>query len=303
MLSIAREIRSFTESGFEFSFYCNIPTSTSLNLTLTMFCQQNILFCLKFLQMSRIPPIVLKTKTDVKVLKRPQRPRKSDEDRQKAIDEVRRGAGIRATARKYEMGVSTLHDAVYKGRKNSAGRDPYLTRPVEDRVVQWLGTMAQIGYGQSKRDVIAKVTDLVTELGLPMPWVENKPSSKWYQLFRQRHPEIHDRMSLALSREQAAITNDDLQGWFAELRQYMTTAGHPYIFDDPTRIYNADETGFSLSPRPPKVLADVTQRHVYQSGYASSKMQITVMLAASPVSHYIRPMVVYAGVQPRNEAS
>ena len=165
-------------------------------------------------------------------------------------------------AHKYEMGVSTLHDAVYKGRKNSAGRDPYLMRPVEDRVAQWLGMMAHIGYGQSKKDVVVKVTYLVMELGLPTPWVGNRPSSKWYFF------------------------------------QHIMTAGHPYIFDDPMHIY---ETGFSLPPRPPKVLADVTQCHVDQSGYASTKTQITIMLVASPVGHYIWPMVVYAGVQPRNK--
>ena len=40
-----------------------------------------------------------------------------------------------------------------------------------------------------------------------------------------------------------------LNEWFIELRQYMTTAGYPDIFDDPTHIYNADESGFPLSPK------------------------------------------------------
>ena len=52
---------------------------------------------------------------------------------------------------------------------------------------------------------------------------------------------------MILSRERSAVTQEALNEWFVELHQYMTTAGYPDIFDDPTRIYNADESGFLLA--------------------------------------------------------
>ena len=60
---------------------------------------------------------------------------------------------------------------------------------------------------------------------------------------------------------------------------------------------------FPLSMKSSRVVVDVTKtkKHVYQGGSASSKTTITVMLATSAAGHYIRPMVVYAGVQPRTE--
>ena len=41
--------------------------------------------------------------------------------------------------------------------------------------------------------------------------------------------------------------------------------------------------------------------HNYQSGVANTKNQITILLCASAVSHYMKPLVVYPGVQPRTE--
>ena len=96
------------------------------------------------------------------------------------------------------------------------------------------------------------------------------------------------------------VTKECLLEWFGDLRQYLITAGHPYLLDDPTIIYNANESAFPLSMKSSRVV-DVTKtkKYVYQGGSALSKTTITVMLATSAAGHYIRPMVVYSGVQPR----
>ena len=108
------------------------------------------------------------------------------------------------------------------------------------------------------------------------------------------------QMSMVLSHEQAVITNDDLQNWFQELWQYMVTIGHLYIFDNPTHLYNADETGFSLVPPLGKLLVNKDQgHHTYQAGYPSSKQQIMVLFCASASEYYTRPLIVYTGALPR----
>ena len=67
------------------------------------------------------------------------------------------------------------------------------------------------------------------------------------------------------------------------------------------RIYNCDETGFPLAPKPGKVIAMKTDKHVYQAGTSSKKTQITMLICCSASGHYIPPLVVYPGVQPRVE--
>ena len=107
---------------------------------------------------------------------------------------------------------------------------------------------------------------------------------------------------MILSQERSAVTQEALNEWFVELCQYMTTAGYPDIFDDPTRIYNADESGFPLFPECGKVLYNVRNRkHVYQAGLSSSKWQVTGLLCMSAAGHYTKPLIVFPGVLPRVE--
>ena len=71
--------------------------------------------------------------------------------------------------------------------------------------------------------------------------------------------------------------------------------------EDPSRIYNCNETGFLLAPKMKKVIASKNDKHVYKGGTTSNKTQITVLLAASATAHYVKPLVVYPGVQPKCE--
>ena len=48
--------------------------------------------------------------------------------------------------------------------------------------------MAQIGYGQTLRDVMKKVQEWVTKLNIPNPFPEGKPTKKWYKLFMKWQP-------------------------------------------------------------------------------------------------------------------
>ena len=172
---------------------------------------------------------------------------------------------------------------------------------MEDRVAAWVRHMARIGYGQTKNDVINKVQELIKKLQIPTPWDNGRPTEKWYRGFSKRYPTLYYRMALALNKERASVSFENIAEWFDDLQAYVVEIGLLYIFKDPTRIYNCDETGFPLAPKPHKVLVERGQSHVYQSGVANTKTQITVLLCASAVGHYTKPLVVYPGVQPRTE--
>ena len=63
------------------------------------------------------------------------------------------------------------------------GPKPYLTEEIEDKIEDWLLEMARIGYGQTHRDVLNKVQELVTKRNIPNPFPDGKPTMKWYRLF------------------------------------------------------------------------------------------------------------------------
>ena len=50
-----------------------------------------------------------------------------------------------------------------------------------------------------------------------------------------------------------------------------------------------------------KVIVSKHDKHVYQGGTTLNKTQITVLLSASATTHYVKPLVVYPGIQPRRE--
>jgi len=64
----------------------------------------------------------------------------------------------------------------------------------------------------------------------------------------------------------------------------------PDLLSEPTRIYNADETGVSLCLKGSQVIGVKGAPVVYQLGN-SDKTQITVMAACSAAAHYIPPML------------
>ena len=78
---------------------------------------------------------------------------------------------------------------------------------------------------------------------------------------------------------------NNLLYWFWELDEYLKEVGKHDVLQDPTCIYNADESGFPLVPKSKKVIALKTDKHVYQGGATSNKMQITVLIAASANGH------------------
>lgn len=65
------------------------------------------------------------------------------------------------------------------------------------------------------------------------------------------------------------------------------------MLKDPTRIFNADETGFNICPKSGKVLAEKGSRNVNQIEKAPAKENITVMLTFSTSSHVCYPMIIY----------
>ena len=101
----------------------------------------------------------------------------------------------------YGVPKLTLSDKVLLHTKRKRGPKPVIPAALEDRIEMWIVNMARIGYGQTKEQIKNKVQELVNAMKIPTPWVDNRPSEKWYRLFMQRHPNLRYRMCQALARE------------------------------------------------------------------------------------------------------
>ena len=158
-----------------------------------------------------------------------------------------------------------------------------LSLDLENHIVKWI--IACIGYRQTQSDILNKVQELVTKLKILTPFTDGQPLHKWYQLFMARHPDLHAKMANVLSCEQCQVSYNNFLYWFQELDEYLKEVGKCDVLEDLTHIYNVDKSRFPLVPKSKKVIALKTDKHVYQGGMTSNKMQITILIAASASGH------------------
>lgn len=109
----------------------------------------------------------------------------------------------------------------------------------------------------------------------------------------RRHPNISVRTSEHVTDASACISENDIKKWFNDIYKYLTEEGLCDILNDPTRIFNGDETGFNLCPKTKTVLAPKGSKDVYEVSVGNSKENLTVMFTFSAVGVMCPPMVIY----------
>lgn len=109
----------------------------------------------------------------------------------------------------------------------------------------------------------------------------------------KRHPNISVRTSEHVTAASASISEQDIRNWFNGIQQYLKEEGLYDVLCDPTRIFNGDETGFSLCPKTKAVLAPKGCKDVYEVSVGNPKENLTVMFVFSAAGVMCHPMVVY----------
>ena len=129
---------------------CNITTQLTLLTTLTS---------ITYLQMASVKP-----KRELRLW--------SKNELQEAMKATQMGMAIRRASEFYGILKSTLSDKIsgHTTLSKKKGPELMLSRELKDRIEKWLITMARIGYGQTKNNVLNKVQELVKKMGIPTPF-------------------------------------------------------------------------------------------------------------------------------------
>lgn len=224
------------------------------------------------------------------------RQRYTQDDVQKALIAIKNdGYSISAASRCFNVPKTTLHDKLHGKYKEEVpvGRPSVLTQKEEDHIVQWVLNVAKAGFPVTKGQLIDSVARLISELNRPNQFNNNVPGDKWYNLFLGRHPEIAQRVSQALISSRANVTEAQVRSWFSEVKTYLQGKNLLDVFNDPRRIFNADETAFFLCPKGKKVLARKGEKAVYQQTGNDEKECLTVLVNANAAGVMAPPMVVF----------
>jgi hypothetical protein len=89
------------------------------------------------------------------------------------------------------------------------------------------------------------------------------------------------------------LSEENIRKWFDEVQEYVREKNLEEVMDDPSRIFNGEETGFHICPSTGSVLAQKGTTDVYSTDSGSSKENITVMFSFSSNGKTCCPMIVY----------
>ncbi|KAG5879968.1 hypothetical protein JTB14_036180 [Gonioctena quinquepunctata] len=205
----------------------------------------------------------------------------SEEVVQAAFKDINYGMPKKQAAIKYGIPRSTLQFRLSdKFTKIEHGPRTYLTRDEENILESWILESHRKGFPKRKDDIQASVKSFLDNHPRSTPFKDNLPGEHWYQCFLQRHEKLSNRIPEAVTNASGNISESDIRKWFKNIEIYLKEKKYFDILEDPTRVYNGDETCFMLCPKEDKVIAPKGAKNVYQIEQGPSKSNITIILVS-----------------------
>ena len=174
----------------------------------------------------------------------------------RACDAIHDGMSVRRAAEEYGIPRSTLHDYV-TGRVvfgAKSGPKAYLTPSEEEELVTFLSGMSSVGNSCSVKQTLEIVQAVVNKKGIDVT-----VTSSWWKSFKSRHKDVVLRNPEMLTHCRITGASDaNIENYFDLLEKTIYEAE---INERPCQIFNLDESGFPLNPKPPKVIAKKGYKH------------------------------------------
>lgn len=224
--------------------------------------------------------------------------RYTEEALAKALQDIKDGSEtLNGASKKYDIPKSTLHNKLTQKTPNirKMGPQTVLNELEENRIEQWITAKAMLGFPMHPSEIKDAVQKILTETSRPNPFKENRPGEKWLKLFLQRHPDVGKRNTEIISKSRAAVTESAIRGWFSEMKTYLIEHDLLDMMEDPSRIYNADETGVRTCVKSGLVLGPVSKklRNLYEVSSGNEKESITVLCTYGASGVAAPPMVIF----------
>ena len=160
--------------------------------------------------------------------------------RQSLRDAVSSHSDSKTASNEFHVPASTIRQhRRHPNLKIRRGRPSYLTHEQEAHFVSLLKLLPDYGFDVDKNTAIELAVDYFSSLK-----INTKPGIKWIKSLVNRHvDDIKWMKQQKLERVRAeSFTEEARRGWFNTLETVLTQHN---LFDKPSQIFNADETGFS----------------------------------------------------------
>ena len=209
---------------------------------------------------------------------------------QRALQEVNdAGISVRGASRKYGIPLTSLHDRVSRKVPDAPrwGKSNKLSADKETDLIQYAMKRAELGIAFSKKNFLWFAGKFAAEAGVSFS--KGVATEKWWRGLKQRHTDFSLRSPEATSSSRhMAITQLRMSRYFSELKSVLEDNG---LKDDGARIWNMDETGLSLTHKPPRVTAKKGSKTVH-SKVSLSREFITIIACGNGHGTVIPPHVI-----------
>ncbi|KAJ8932211.1 hypothetical protein NQ314_014831 [Rhamnusium bicolor] len=166
------------------------------------------------------------------------------------------------------------------------------------RIFNGYSNWLNVDFQLKKEELISTVQKIVLVEKIKTPFKNGKPGQKWYKSFLRRHPQVSARTAESINKSRAKITKEYIKSWFQELQNFLQEKGASGILISPSRIFNADESGFSFCPKTGKVLSPKGYRNLFEIKKGNEEDLITVLVTFTADGRLCPPCIVYPYVKP-----
>lgn len=210
-----------------------------------------------------------------------------------AVDTVKRGGSIRAASRMFKIPESTIRDKIQQRYKHSPGAPAVLSPDDENRIAQWIIDMAKAGFPVNTQRLRASVAQYVKQVNLKNPFKNGVPGPKWVAGFLKRHPTISRRVPSALSKNRTIITEEHVRRWFQEVSVFLKDNQLEEAMNNPTQVFNMDETAVRTVPTKEVVLAEANGKQVHSRVSNSDKESYTALFSGNSAGRLAPTMILF----------
>ncbi|KAJ8939905.1 hypothetical protein NQ318_023246, partial [Aromia moschata] len=162
---------------------------------------------------------------------------------------------LRQASKKYKTSLGTLNRKCHDKNMNKVGRPTVLSQIEEQNIAEGLQIAAEW-------DVLHSYLE---KLGRREPrFNQNYPGKDWVSSFRERHPQLTNRLAENIKRNRADVSRETISEYFNNLEQTLNNV-------PPNAIINYDETNLCDDPGRSKVLVRRGAKHPEMSGFLKNK--------------------------------
>ena len=197
------------------------------------------------------------------------------------------GMSVAKASHVYGIPRTTLNDhilgKVLPGAKS--GAPTILSASEEQDLVEFLLHAAKMGYAKTRKEVLNIASAMMQKRG-----IDKTVTHGWWNRLTCRHPLLTLRTPATLSHARArASSRECINDYFDLLERTLQESG---LVEYPALIFNMDESGFPLDPKPLKSVHCSGDKNPYavRSGV---KSQVTVAACVSASGQSIPPLIIW----------